>query len=344
MKIITEIPDAQQLCEQYDYKRYSHQLTTAENLRLRKENECRMRAVAAGRPLPPPGRLRVPGGGRKSLLHKHPDLIPVLYDMLEPGPTAEYAPPFQWSCFTDREVLKLLDEEGVSLSATSVPSLLKRLGMRRHPAVRSHRFRSVSKKDQFDLVAQLVPAMIRTSNPVLYMDIQERLKDSIPMDISTYDLRKRTMLKTAVSALESSLHPWNYAELLLIEGGGPLGINDTAIPIEIQRLVNKTGHTVILSYLPPGITRWEVMYYCERLNPIMDGETVLGDVKVRLEGIDGNFETISKTVGEEDALRLFDSIVNLPSPLRNWNRVFLPANRSPMPVKGPSLPESTEIK
>ena len=147
-----EIPDTEQLLDTFYRNRYQAICDTKKHVRLQREEECRLRAVVAGKPLPPPGRLRQPGGGRKPLLEKHPDIISTLYSMLMPQRTSEFVPPLQWTTLTAKEIANRLCGEGFQISATSIPPLLHRTGLRSHPTVRIPKNRPVPKGKQFKFI------------------------------------------------------------------------------------------------------------------------------------------------------------------------------------------------
>jgi len=251
------IPNVQQKIDEHPRERIQYALEQKQLHRQRLEMECRLRAVLQGKPLPPEGRLRLPGGGRKSLLEKYPDLIPALHDILTPPQTAEFVPPIQWTTLTDKEIVGLLRNEGVEISASSFSSVLYRSGLRAHPTVRIPKNRPSPKDTQFDFINRLAGEALRHGQRVHFVDFH--IDDDPESSLAHYS-RCKIVIDLIIGALE---HLWydlkggNSCPLIVVEGGTLLGIANKYFHPRLEKLANDMDfNALLLSYLPTGISRW----------------------------------------------------------------------------------------
>ena len=115
-----------------------------------------VRSGAPGRARSPGGRLRRPGGGRKSLVERDPDLLAALDRLLEPVTRGDPMSPLSWTCLSAARLADALRAEGHPVSGRSVNRLLHRLGYslqanrkrlegRQHPG-RDAQFRRIDRK------------------------------------------------------------------------------------------------------------------------------------------------------------------------------------------------------
>jgi transposase len=72
-----------------------------------------------------PGRIRRPGGGRKSLVEKNSGVLPALLALVEPGSRGDPMSPLRWTCKSLRNLAGELVAQGFEISHTVVGELLK---------------------------------------------------------------------------------------------------------------------------------------------------------------------------------------------------------------------------
>lgn len=75
----------------------------------------------------PPGRVRRPGGGRKSAVEKDPELPAALERLIEPTTRGDPESPLRWTCKSLRKLTATLREQGHTVSQRVVANLLRTL-------------------------------------------------------------------------------------------------------------------------------------------------------------------------------------------------------------------------
>ena len=75
----------------------------------------------------PPGRVRRPGGGRKSAIEKDPGLPVALERLIEPTTRGDPESPLRWTCRSLRKLTAALREQGHQVSQRVVANLLRTL-------------------------------------------------------------------------------------------------------------------------------------------------------------------------------------------------------------------------
>ena len=73
-------------------------------------------------------RIRQPGGGRKSLSKKYPNLEKDLENLVEPTTRGDPQSPLRWTCKSTSNLCQALCEKGYQISQRSVGNLLQKLG------------------------------------------------------------------------------------------------------------------------------------------------------------------------------------------------------------------------
>lgn len=89
--------------------------------------ECR--EIESGiKPKLRPHRSRLPGGGRKKLTEKHPDLLPTLKKLVESTTRGDPESPLLWTAQSQRNLVDAMEAKGYRLSKHSLAKLLQELG------------------------------------------------------------------------------------------------------------------------------------------------------------------------------------------------------------------------
>jgi hypothetical protein len=133
-----------------------------------------LREVEAGDILPP-GRVRRPGGGRKSALHHQPDLREKLEGLVEPLTRGDPESPLRWTCKSTRRLSRELAALGYSASSRLVGVLLRGMdyslqGNRKTLEGKPHPDRNA----QFEHINARVAAEIRAAQPVISVDTKKK--------------------------------------------------------------------------------------------------------------------------------------------------------------------------
>ena len=76
----------------------------------------------------PKGRVRRPGGGRKKLVDRDPDLLAALERLVDPAARGDPQSPLRWTCKSLKQLARELGEQGHRISHVSAGILLKELG------------------------------------------------------------------------------------------------------------------------------------------------------------------------------------------------------------------------
>jgi hypothetical protein len=124
----------------------------------------------------PSRRVRRPGGGRKRLLEKRPEIAvafqTVLHDYTAGSPTHEEV---IWTNLTREEIVDRLEERDVSVSTNIVDQLLDRYGYHERKALRQQCLdQHPDRNAQFEVINQFKHAYLDSPNPILSMDLKSR--------------------------------------------------------------------------------------------------------------------------------------------------------------------------
>ena len=251
----------QQIVDTHQLVRYQSEVETQKRFRLQQEGDCRLRAATAGRPLPPPGRLRLPGGGRKTLIETQPELLPALYKML-PQSTQEVVSPLQWTTITAKELAAHLINEGFQVSQSSIPSLLHRAGLRAHATVRIPMNRPSPGDNQFDFVNSLSMEALRHEQRVFFIDFHVEPDTDTPEMVApdkAYEHRCQQVADCIVNAVRFQWYDpkgKDKSPMVVLEGGTLLGITNDYLHSRLEELANSKCCNILLCYFPSGISRW----------------------------------------------------------------------------------------
>jgi hypothetical protein len=121
------------------------------------------------------GRIRKPGGGRKSAIQHQPDLPKILERLVEPLTRGDPMSPLRWSCKSTRTFARELCHMGYTVSSRIVAGLLHEMGYslqgncktlegKQHP----------DRNAQFEHINAKVTAAIQSSQPVISVDTKKK--------------------------------------------------------------------------------------------------------------------------------------------------------------------------
>ena len=133
-----------------------------------------LREIKAGNILPE-GRVRRPGGGRKSGVHHQPDLPKRLEGLVEPLTRGDPESPLRWTCKSTRRLSQELAKLGYSASSRLVGVLLHALGYslqgnRKTVEGNQHPDRNA----QFEHINARVRAEMRVGQPIISVDTKKK--------------------------------------------------------------------------------------------------------------------------------------------------------------------------
>ena len=123
----------------------------------------------------PAGRVRRPGGGRKSAVHHQPDLPEKLEALVEPLTRGDPESPLRWTVKSTRRLSRELAALGYSASSRLVGALLHEMGYslqgnRKTLEGKQHPDRNA----QFEHINARVAAEIRAAQPVISVDTKKK--------------------------------------------------------------------------------------------------------------------------------------------------------------------------
>jgi transposase len=123
-----------------------------------------------------PGLIRAPGGGRKRVDEKNPDLMPALEKLVAPATRGDPTSPLRW---TSKSTVRLADElesAGFQVSSRTVARLLSDLGYSLQSTKKSLEPRSShpDRNAQFEFISQQASERMEDSQPVLSVDTKKK--------------------------------------------------------------------------------------------------------------------------------------------------------------------------
>jgi hypothetical protein len=124
---------------------------------------------------PPPGRVRRPGGGRRSAVEKDPGLPAALERLIEPTTRGDPESPLRWTCKSLRKLTDALREQGHTVSQRVVANLLRTLeyslqGNRKVLEGSQHPDRNA----QFEYLNAQVEAQLAAGDPAISVDAKKK--------------------------------------------------------------------------------------------------------------------------------------------------------------------------
>lgn len=121
-------------------------------------------------------RVRKPGGGRKKISDKNPELIEALEDIIEPVVRGDPESLLRWTCKSVRNLAMALEEAGHKASAKSIANILHE----RDYYLQGNRKTTEGKKDhpdrdaQFQYINSEAKSFVRRKQPVISVDTKKK--------------------------------------------------------------------------------------------------------------------------------------------------------------------------
>jgi len=122
-----------------------------------------------------PGRVRRPGGGRKSLTEKDATLLGDLERLVDADSRGDPERPLRWTAKSVRKLADELRELGHELHFTSVAKLLRGLGYSLQANVKTKEgSRHADRDAQFEQINETVEAALAAGEPVISVDTKKK--------------------------------------------------------------------------------------------------------------------------------------------------------------------------
>lgn len=136
--------------------------------------ECR--AIESGQgPALAPHRSRTPGGGRKKLTHKHPELMPTLKHLVAATTRGEPESPLLWTARSQRNLVDAMQAQGYRLSKQSLANLLKELGYSLQGSKKKQEgAQHPDRNAQFEHINETVRQQLAAGEPAISVDTKKK--------------------------------------------------------------------------------------------------------------------------------------------------------------------------
>jgi hypothetical protein len=122
-----------------------------------------------------PGRIRVPGGGRKSLTALDPHLIEAMETLVEPATRGDPESPLRWTCKSTRRLAEELAAQGHRVSRTRVADLLKEQGYSLQSNAKTREgARHPDRNAQFEHINSRVKKQLAAKEPAISVDTKKK--------------------------------------------------------------------------------------------------------------------------------------------------------------------------
>jgi transposase len=123
----------------------------------------------------PPGRVRRPGGGRKSAAQQHPDLLRALLALVEPDERGDPMSPLRWTTKSLRHLADQLTRQGHPVSAPTVGKLLRDNGFSLQATAKTLEGAQHPDRDaQFRYLNEQVKEHQAAGEPVISVDTKKK--------------------------------------------------------------------------------------------------------------------------------------------------------------------------
>ncbi|WP_434974938.1 ISAzo13 family transposase [Streptosporangium saharense] len=121
------------------------------------------------------GRVRRPGGGRKSAAERDPGLVPALEALIEPREVGDPVSPLRWTTASLRDLAGELTKAGHPISAPAVGDLLRSMGFSLQGMAKKRAGSQVPDRDaQFQHINTKVEQFLAEGLPVVSVDAKKK--------------------------------------------------------------------------------------------------------------------------------------------------------------------------
>ncbi|MBW2138078.1 MAG: ISAzo13 family transposase [Deltaproteobacteria bacterium] len=243
------------------------------------------------KPSPVPSAVRRPGGGRKRLEEKYPDIREKLESLVEPVTRGDPESSLRWTCKSVRVLAHELKKMGIQVSHVAVASLLKDMGysLQANQKVKEGSFHP-DRDAQFTYIYEQVEIFQKDHQPIISVDTKKKelvgdfknagrqwrpkgepervrvhdfaLESGKVAPYGVYDLTENTGWvnlgtdhDTSVFAVES-IRRWWQKMGKEADSGGSNGYRVRLWKKELQNLVDETGLIITVCHFPPGTSKW----------------------------------------------------------------------------------------
>ncbi len=130
---------------------------------------------AQGGPQLPKTRSRRPGGGRKKLEDKHPELLEELQELVAATTRGDPESPLLWTARSLRNLVDAMADKGIKMSPSTLSRLLKKLGY----SLQSNKKRLEGEQHpdrnaQFEHIAEMVRRQHENDDPAISVDTKKK--------------------------------------------------------------------------------------------------------------------------------------------------------------------------
>jgi transposase len=120
-------------------------------------------------------RIRQAGGGRKSVIDHHPDILSALEALVEPDTRGDPMSPLRWTCKSTRQLAAALEVQGYSISPPTVARVLHGLGYSLQANTKTLEGTSHPDRDQqFRYINTYVKRYLKNQRPVISVDTKKK--------------------------------------------------------------------------------------------------------------------------------------------------------------------------
>jgi hypothetical protein len=120
-------------------------------------------------------RVRKPGGGRKDITERYPNILEKLEALVDPVTRGDPRSPLRWTCKSTRQLSQQLGRKGYSVSNVTVAELLHRLDYSLQANAKTLEGATHPDRDaQFQYVNRRVQAFLRRRQPVISVDTKKK--------------------------------------------------------------------------------------------------------------------------------------------------------------------------
>jgi transposase len=137
-------------------------------------DECR--EIEAGEvPKLSPQQSRLPGGGRKRVTEKYPELLPTLRELVESTTRGDPESPLLWTARSQRNLAEVLEQEGYNVSKDTVADLLKELGYSLQGNQKKREgAQHPDRNEQFEHINETTRRQLERGDPAISVDLKKK--------------------------------------------------------------------------------------------------------------------------------------------------------------------------